>query len=132
MQRIRAESLRRELGLSLLLITHDLSVLAETCDRIAVMYAGEIVESGPIDTVYDDPQHPYTQRLLELFAGGAPGELPTPIPGGAPAPDELPPGCRFAPRCHRAEPSCAEARPAARMIAADHLARCQFAPWSRS
>jgi peptide/nickel transport system ATP-binding protein len=122
-------SLRRDLGLSLLLITHDLSVLAETCDRIAVMYAGELVESGPIATVYDDPQHPYTQRLLELFSGGAPGELPTPIPGGAPSPDELPDGCLFAPRCHRAEPSCALERPAIRSVGIDQVARCQFAPW---
>jgi peptide/nickel transport system ATP-binding protein len=125
-------SLRRELGLSLLLITHDLSVLAETCDRIAVMYAGELVESGPIGAVYDDPQHPYTQRLLELFSGGAPGELPTPIPGGAPSPDELPDGCLFAPRCHRAEPSCAADRPALRVVAENRLARCQFAPWGET
>lgn len=122
-------SLRRELGLSLLLITHDLSVLAETCDRITVMYAGEIVETGPIDSVYDDPQHPYTQRLLGLFGETEPGTLPTPIPGGAPSPDELPPGCLFEPRCHRAEPSCADARPAARLVGPEHLARCQFAPW---
>jgi peptide/nickel transport system ATP-binding protein len=125
-------SLRRELGLSLLLITHDLSVLAETCDRIAVMYAGELVESGPIGAVYDDPQHPYTQRLLELFSGGAPGELPTPIPGGAPSPDELPDGCLFAPRCHRAEPSCAADRPALRVVAENRLARCQYAPWGET
>jgi peptide/nickel transport system ATP-binding protein len=124
-------TLRRELGLSLLLITHDLSVLAETCDRIAVMYAGELVEAGPIEAVYDDPQHPYTQRLLDLFGESEPGTLPTPIPGGAPSPGELPDGCLFAPRCHRAEPSCSDERPAVRSVAAYHIARCQFAPWGQ-
>jgi peptide/nickel transport system ATP-binding protein len=122
-------TLRRELGLSLLLITHDLSVLAETCDRIAVMYAGELVEAGPIDAVYDNPQHPYTQRLLDLFGDSEPGTLPPPIPGGAPSPGELPNGCLFAPRCHRAEPSCSDERPAVPTCGTDHLAKCQFAPW---
>src|SRR6195952_166924 len=62
------EELRRDLGLALLLITHDLSVIAETCDRVAVMYAGKIVESGPTETVFGVPQHPYTQRLIAGYA----------------------------------------------------------------
>ena len=98
------ERLRERLGLALILITHDLGVLAETCDRIAVMYAGRIVEIGPVDTVFSIPQHPYTKRLLETMPsiGGSRG-LADPIPGGPPDPGEPPPGCRFRPRCPYAQ-----------------------------
>lgn len=122
--------LRRELGLSLLLITHDLSVLAETCDRVAVMYAGQIVETGPVGTVYRAPQHPYTARLLDLFgADSAPGTLPEPIPGSQPAPAARPAGCRFHDRCAHAVAECAAEPPELRAVGAEHLARCRFAPW---
>jgi len=94
------ERLREQLGLALILISHDLGVLAETCDRIAVMYAGRIVETGSVRDVFDSPQHPYTKRLLDTLPviGGARG-LATPIPGGPPDPGDLPQGCRFRPRC---------------------------------
>jgi oligopeptide/dipeptide ABC transporter ATP-binding protein len=124
------DRLRDQLGLALILISHDLGVLAETCDRIAVMYAGRIVETGSVRAVFDDPQHPYTKRLLESLPviGGERGLAP-PIPGAPPDPGEPPPGCRFHPRCPYAvdrcrsdDPVLAEQRPA-------HLAACHLAPW---
>ena len=85
------ERLREELGLALILISHDLGVLAETCDRIAVMYAGRIVETGAVDTVFASPQHPYTKRLLDSLPviGGDRGLAP-PIPGSPPDPGNPP------------------------------------------
>jgi peptide/nickel transport system ATP-binding protein len=125
------ERLRAELGLALILISHDLSVLAETCDRIAVMYAGRIVETGPVDQVFSAPQHPYTKRLLEsLPVIGGSRELATPIPGGPPDPAEAPSGCAFRPRCPYAAERCEEA-PALREVAPAQAAACHFAPWER-
>jgi peptide/nickel transport system ATP-binding protein len=124
------ERLRRELGLALILISHDLGVLAETCDRIAVMYAGRIVETGPVRQVFDAPQHPYTKRLLDsLPVIGGPRELATPIPGGPPDPSDLPTGCRFQPRCPYAAERCAE-DPALREVRPEQSAACHFAPWT--
>jgi len=123
------ERLREELGLALILISHDLGVLAETCDRIAVMYAGRIVESGPVRAVFDTPQHPYTKRLLESLPviGGA-RSLAEPIPGGPPDPGDLPQGCNFRPRCPYAAQKCLE-DPALREVRAAQSAACHFAPW---
>jgi peptide/nickel transport system ATP-binding protein len=123
------ERLREELGLSLILISHDLSVLAETCDRIAVMYAGRIVESGPVRAVFDTPQHPYTKRLLDSLPviGGARG-LAAPIPGGPPDPGDLPEGCRFRPRCPYSADVCVE-DPPLREVRPAQAAACHFAPW---
>jgi peptide/nickel transport system ATP-binding protein len=125
------ERLRAELGLALILISHDLSVLAETCDRIAVMYAGRIVETGPVDAVFGAPQHPYTKRLLDSLPviGGA-RELATPIPGGPPDPAEAPSGCSFRPRCPYAAEACEET-PALRDVVPGQSAACHFAPWER-
>jgi peptide/nickel transport system ATP-binding protein len=124
------EELRRELGLAMILITHDLSVLAETCDRVAIMYGGQIAEMGPIRDLYHSPQHPYTQRLLGAFpAVGGPRELAPPIPGLPPDPTSLPGGCLFHPRCHKAQDECAEKTVALRAAGNDHVARCLFAPW---
>ena len=125
------ERLRSELGLALILISHDLGVLAETCDRIAVMYAGRIVEAGPVDLVFGSPQHPYTQRLIASLPviGGERGVV-EPIPGGPPAPGEDPGGCTFRPRCPYAAERCLEA-PELREVGPDHSARCHFAPWGK-
>jgi peptide/nickel transport system ATP-binding protein len=125
------ERLRERLGLALILISHDLGVLAETCDRIAVMYAGRIVESGPVSSVFEAPQHPYTKRLLEtLPVIGSRRGLAAPIPGGPPDPGELPEGCRFAPRCPYAAEECRAQDPALREVAAGHAAACHFSPWT--
>lgn len=125
------ERLREELGLALVLISHDLGVMAETCDRIAIMYAGRIVETGPMDRVISDPQHPYTKRLLEtLPVIGGPRGLAPPIPGMPPAPGEPPEGCAFRPRCPYSQEACFE-DPALREIAPGRAAACHFSPWSR-
>ncbi len=125
------ERLREQLGLALILISHDLGVLAETCDRVAIMYAGRIVESGPVAEVFASPQHPYTKRLLDTLPviGGARG-IAAPIPGAPPHPGELPQGCRFRPRCPYAAPECA-ADPALRELGPGRAAACHFAPWSK-
>ena len=124
------ERLREQLDLALILISHDLSVLAETCDRIAVMYAGRIVEMGPVAEVFSDPQHPYTKRLLETMPsiGGSRG-LADPIPGGPPDPGEPPPGCRFRPRCPYAGDRC-DVDPALREVKPAHAAACHYSPWT--
>jgi peptide/nickel transport system ATP-binding protein len=123
------EELRRDLGLALLLITHDLAVIAETCERVAVMYAGRIVETGPTATVFAVPQHPYTQRLLGAFPQvGTERTLPPAIPGSAPDPAEQPSGCRFHPRCHLAREACSHGEMALRPVGDDHESACLFAP----
>ncbi|MGA7397776.1 MAG: ABC transporter ATP-binding protein [Solirubrobacterales bacterium] len=124
------EKLRRELGLALILISHDLGVLAETCDRIAVMYAGRIVETGPVAAVFASPQHPYTKRLLDSLPviGGSRGLAP-PIPGGPPDPGNPPEGCAFHPRCPYSTERCLT-DPELREVAAGQSAACHFAPWT--
>jgi oligopeptide/dipeptide ABC transporter ATP-binding protein len=124
------EELRRELGLAMILITHDLSVLAETCDRVAIMYGGQIAEIGPIHDLYYNPEHPYTQRLLGSFpAVGGTRQLAPPIMGVPPDPAALPEGCRFHPRCHMAQEVCTKELVALRDVGEAHSARCLFAPW---
>src|SRR4029079_6518240 len=94
------ERLRRDLGLSLILITHDLSVIAETCDRVIIMYAGRVAEEGPVRRVFTAPRHPYTQKLLSSFPNiRADRRTLDVIPVTLPYPRDPPPGCRFAPRC---------------------------------
>src|SRR4051794_9636786 len=91
--------LRERMGLSLLLITHDLGVVAEMADRVAVMYAGRIVEEAPVDALFAAPKHPYPRGLMASIPGGAPGTRLRAIQGTVPPLGELPPGCAFAPRC---------------------------------
>lgn len=118
------ESLRRDLGLSLLLISHDLSVVAETCDRAVVMYAGRIVESGPIGDVLSRPLHPYTEKLVSSTPD-VKGErtIGRSIPGVVPALIAPPQGCRFNPRCDRAMAVCLEIDPP-ELIVSDHRVFC--------
>ncbi len=106
------ERLRRDLGLSLILITHDLSVLAETCDRVLVMYAGKVAEEGPVRRVFTAPRHPYTRKLVGSFPNLRGDRRTLEVITGQP-PDLLapPPGCRFAPRCEFAMPVCTEVVP---------------------
>jgi len=117
--------LRRTHGLSLLLVTHDLAVVAETCDRVLVMYAGEIVESGPTERVLGDPQHPYTRALMGVASVGdwSRRTLDT-IPGQPPAAGDRLPGCRFAPRCTNARDDCVAAAIPLRALSGDREARC--------
>jgi len=124
------ERLREQLGLALILISHDLGVLAETCDRIAVMYAGRIVEIGPVASVFEAPQHPYSKRLLDsLPIIGGDRALAAPLPGTPPEPGAMPHGCRFRPRCPYAGEPCHADLPL-REVAPRHAAACHFAPWT--
>lgn len=119
--------LREELHLTLLFITHDLGVVGQIANRIAVMYAGRIVETGPTREVLTNPRHPYTEGLLRAAPRLERGKL-VPIPGAVPRLDELPPGCAFAPRCpyHRAE--CDATVPELRESSPEHRARCILVP----
>jgi peptide/nickel transport system ATP-binding protein len=111
-------------NLSLLLITHDLGVVAETADRVAVMYAGRVVEEGPVRAIFRNPSHPYTRGLLASIPGGAAGQRLHAIEGGVPMLGALPPGCAFNPRCpHRFEP-CTVEPPPDYVVGADQRARC--------
>ena len=101
------DDLRRDRGLAIIFITHDFGVVAQLCDRVAVMYAGRIVEEGPTPAVLDAPAHPYTRRLIACVPelGGGRRALAA-IPGLPPVVDNLPPGCAFAPRCDKAQDAC--------------------------
>ncbi|MGZ8514588.1 MAG: ABC transporter ATP-binding protein [Candidatus Limnocylindrales bacterium] len=106
------ERLRDELNLSLILITHDLSVIAETCDRVLIMYAGRVAEEGSVREVFARPRHPYTQKLLSAFPNiQADRRTLDVIPGSPPDLRTPPPGCRFHPRCAFAMPVCSEVVP---------------------
>ena len=116
--------LKQSFNLSLLLITHDLGVVAETADRVAVMYAGRIVESGPVRAIFRTPQHPYTRGLLASIPGGAPGQRLRAIDGTVPLLGKLPPGCAFNPRCPDRFERCTGERPPDYPVGTDQLAKC--------
>ena len=120
---------REATGTAILLITHDLGVVAETADDVAVMYAGRIVEQAPVRQLFAAPQHPYTIGLLGAVPrlAGSRERLAT-IAGNVPDPLHMPPGCRFAPRCPFAEPACRIGDPALRELIPDHRAACIRAP----
>ena len=117
--------LRETTGAAVVLITHDMGVVAENADRVAVMYAGRKVEEAPVDELFDRPAHPYTRGLLGAIPhrGGARKRLHE-ISGTVPSGAHLPPGCAFAPRCGRATRACREARPALEEIRPGHRVAC--------
>jgi peptide/nickel transport system ATP-binding protein len=117
--------LRTDHHLSLLLVTHDLAVVAETCDRVLVMYGGEIVESGPTAEVLADPRHPYTRALLEVASiGDWSRRTLDVIPGSPPEAGQQMPGCRFAPRCREVREQCTAGPVGLTAVADDRSARC--------
>lgn len=117
--------LQEELNMSVVIITHDLGVVGEVCDRVIVMYAGRIIESGPVDTLLDDPKHPYTHGLLQSVPklGPTVKERMEPIDGVPPNLIQLPPGCRFAPRCPSRFDRC-EDDPELKDVAREHDCAC--------
>jgi peptide/nickel transport system ATP-binding protein len=118
-------TLRDELGMSVILITHNLGVVNEIADRVAVMYAGEIVESGPTAAILHDPRHPYTQGLLRSMPGMvARGSKLSVIPGRVPELNDLPSACRFAPRCGNRITRCEKEHPPLAAVAQHHELRC--------
>ncbi|WP_420006024.1 ABC transporter ATP-binding protein [Arenibacterium sp. LLYu02] len=120
--------LRRDTGMGTMMITHDLGVVAEIADSVAVMYGGEVVEYGPVAAVFDNPQHPYTIGLMSAMPRlDQPGGRLAIVPGSVPSIANMPSGCRFRSRCAFAHASCAE--PAPRIEAAEgHTVACHFAP----
>jgi len=120
--------LQKEMGMSILLITHDLGVVAETCDRVAVMYAGQVVEYADVLEIFHHPRMPYTAGLLgSIPVLGALATRLRVIPGNVPNPSEFPTGCKFHPRCPVAIDICKTVNPPLEPIRPNHLARCHRA-----
>jgi peptide/nickel transport system ATP-binding protein len=117
--------LQHRLNLAMILVTHDMAVVAYACDRVAVMYAGQVVESGPVAAVLQAPFHPYTMGLSHAFPDLRDKAMAlVPIDGAPPSLLSPPPGCRFAQRCPFAEHACRDAAPPLQAVAPDHLAAC--------
>ena len=124
--------LQRQFGMSILLITHDLGVVAEMCDSVAVMYAGRIVEHAPVDTLFEDPEHPYTIGLMNAIPRSDLADFaPKPIEGSPPDLVRPPSGCRFHPHCPYCQPVCIEQDPALISLTPDHRSACHFAGQGR-
>src|SRR3954465_3532889 len=122
-------ALHPHLGMSILLITHDLGVVAETCDEVVVMYAGRVVERAHAKDLFAQPRHPYTAGLLRSlpsFGEGGKKKRLQEIPGFVPRLDQLPPGCRFADRCDRVQEKCRDEMPTLDVIEPGRLVRCFF------
>jgi len=118
-------AIRRDTGMALVLISHDLGVVAENVDRVAVMYAGRLVEEAPGADLFGAARHPYTQGLLAALPSlTGPRRRLAAIPGTVPEPGSMPAGCRFAPRCPVAETRCATVSPPARVVGFRHAAAC--------
>ena len=119
------QDIQRALGLSIVLVTHDLGVVAEVCDSVVVMYGGKVAEYGSVDKIYNHPEHPYTQRLLASFPDlNKPTDMLASIPGTPPRLTQLPPGCRFEPRCHLKVEQCSRIVPPLLEVSAGHYASC--------
>lgn len=118
-------SLKKETGTSILFITHDLGVVAETCDEVVVMYCGRVVEKGDVKSIFADPSHPYTRGLLASIPKlGVQVEELESIPGNVPNPKYMPEGCKFAPRCAYAFDKCQKEEPGFFQIDGGHVSRC--------
>ncbi|BBK32730.1 peptide/nickel transport system ATP-binding protein [Stella humosa] len=118
------DRLKAELGMAVLLITHDLAVVWETAQRVIVLYAGRKVEEGPVAEILTRPRHPYTMGLLRAAQWQEDGDRLAEIPGTVPSPHAMPPGCAFAPRCAMAVDHCRTAPPPLRTLAPGHVAAC--------
>jgi peptide/nickel transport system ATP-binding protein len=118
--------LQEETGMSVLLITHNLGVVAKVCDRVAVMYAGQIVEEGPVGAIFAGAQHPYTKGLLGSLPGLDREAALSSIPGSVCSLTDPPGGCRFHPRCYCATPACAEGRPSRSSVGDGHAVYCRL------
>ncbi|HKX76762.1 MAG TPA: ABC transporter ATP-binding protein [Acidimicrobiia bacterium] len=127
--------LQTETGVGVILITHDFGVVAEACDRVAVMYAGRVVEQAPVEEIFDHPQHPYTRALLESRPrSDLKAARLRSIEGQPPSLSELPPGCRFAERCPYVATTCLEAYPPWAEMGPGHFAACwrsKEQPWAQ-
>jgi peptide/nickel transport system permease protein len=116
-------ALKQKGDMGLIFITHNLAVVAEIADRVCVMYAGEIVEEGPVAEVFAHPRHPYTAALIASAPEGVSAQLTT-IPGTVPLPQALPPGCTFAPRCACVAEPCHTTKPAFAEVGPGRASRC--------
>ena len=122
------QDLSRKLGLAVILVTHDLGVVAEICDHVLVMYGGVTAEYGDVDTIYNHPRHPYTMDLIKAFPNLAnPLDSLISIPGYPPRLDALPEGCRFSPRCPKAFDRCRQEKPPVFTLKGNHQASCFLA-----
>jgi peptide/nickel transport system ATP-binding protein len=113
---------------SIILITHDLAVVAETCDRVMVMYGGKLQETGTVDQIFNDPRHPYTKGLLDSLPSQQhkPKERLHAIPGNVPSIMDLPEGCKFCTRCEEVLPVCESTEPPMYDLGNGHLVRCHL------
>ncbi|MEO1987117.1 MAG: ABC transporter ATP-binding protein [Martelella sp.] len=119
------QDLQEDYRMGTVMITHDLGVVSSFADRVMIMYAGQVVEDAQARDIFGDPRHPYTEGLLaSIPSSETDTERLYAIPGTVPPPFDLPPGCRFAPRCAHARPPCQDARPKLIGCGADHLAAC--------
>ena len=119
------KELQREFHTAMILITHDLGIVAETCDSVAIMYAGELVEYGTAEHIFEDPLHPYTVGLFEAIPSiDEKTDRLKAIPGLMPDPADLPKGCKFAPRCPYSTEECRADIPPYRQVEPGHFVRC--------
>ena len=116
--------LKEDFGLTVLLITHDLGLVAESSDRVAVMYAGQVVEEATVEALFDHPVHPYTRGLMAAVPRLGASKPPVAIPGQVPEPGDLPTGCSFHPRCTQVMEECRGEEPTLREAGPDHRGRC--------
>lgn len=117
--------LQKKFNTAMLLITHDLGVVADVCSKVAIMYAGQIVESGSLEEIYGNTKHPYTKGLFDSLPSlSSKVHRLKPIPGLMPDPTDLPKGCAFAPRCSRCTDECLTRKPENTEVAPDHFVRC--------